>query len=178
MRVRVTTSKGRGMCDVFFCYRCGSRMEDDCAERQPESSRPPSSYHLWQKNRHHGQLCELMNDAVPTTKSSLLSPALPLSSHETTTTPAASLPCLFPSSCRALSGLFPALRQLRSLSLSLCGAMGDESLAHLAHAPSLAQLDVHCCWRLTDTGAGVWRCVCVSVHGWMDVVEVVSASTR
>jgi len=54
--------------------------------------------------------------------------------------------------CRCLSGLFPALRQLRSLSLSLCGGMADDALTHLADAPSLAQLDLHCCWRLTDGG--------------------------
>lgn len=53
---------------------------------------------------------------------------------------------------RCLSGLFPALRQLRSLSLSLCGGMADDALTHLADAPSLAQLDLHCCWRLTDGG--------------------------
>jgi hypothetical protein len=54
--------------------------------------------------------------------------------------------------CRCLRQLFPALCRLRSLSLALCGGLEDEGAAHLALAPCLHNLDLHCCWRLTDAG--------------------------
>lgn len=66
--------------------------------------------------------------------------------------------------CRSLQQLFPALSRLRSLSLALCGGLEDEGLAACAAAPRLSNLDLHCCWRLTDAGGVVpcYRCSLVS----------------
>lgn len=55
-------------------------------------------------------------------------------------------------SCRAIAQLFPALCHLRQCQLSLCAALDDIALTHLAAGASLTTLDLRGCWKITDAG--------------------------
>jgi hypothetical protein len=53
---------------------------------------------------------------------------------------------------RALAALAPALPLLHTLHLAVCLGLCDDALVHLVRAPSLADLNLRGCWRLSDEG--------------------------
>jgi hypothetical protein len=76
--------------------------------------------------------------------------------------------------CRTLAAA-ARLRHLRRLDAALCCGVDDAALARLAACPSLADVNVRACWRLSEQGAlplshDASEGHCIDAPGlWLDV---------